>query len=564
MELKNKALSVLKKYFGYEEFRKGQLNIILNILTKKDVFCVMPTGAGKSICYQIPALILDGVTIVISPLISLMKDQVDNLIDMGIKSAYINSSLSNENINNILNNALNGKYKLIYIAPERLESKPFITFLKKLNISQVAVDEAHCVSEWGHDFRKSYRYIKPFVNSLKERPVVSAFTGTATLQVKEDTIKLLNLKNPYVFLGDINRENIYINIFKEEDKLEKIKELGFYNISMYHAGLNDEDKKRFQEDFLYERTNIIIATNAFGMGIDKSNIRYIIHCTMPKNLESYYQEIGRGGRDGLKCDCYLFYNRQDICRVEFLINKSSNLNRREIALRKLQAMIEYCETDECYKKNLLTYFDNKYNIEYCRSCSNCLKNDEVKDYTRESQMVLSTVYRTREKYGISVLADILKGIKGPKIIANNLMNISTFSIMKEYPVRFIKELIKELLKMKYVNLKEGTYSMLQLNEASYEILYGKRKVFLILKSEEDISNKELFMIIKNWRRERAYKEKIKPYIIFSDATIIEIVNKQPKDIHELMNIRGIGEKKINKYGTDIINLIKEYNKKSIS
>ena len=593
MELKNKALSVLKKYFGYEEFRKGQLNIILNILTKKDVFCVMPTGAGKSICYQIPALILDGVTIVISPLISLMKDQVDNLIDMGIKSAYINSSLSNENINNILNNALNGKYKLIYIAPERLESKPFITFLKKLNISQVAVDEAHCVSEWGHDFRKSYRYIKPFVNSLKERPVVSAFTGTATLQVKEDTIKLLNLKNPYVFLGDINRENLYINIFKEEDKLEKIKEiirehedesgiiyclsrkeveglyyrlkeLGFYNISMYHAGLNDEDKKRFQEDFLYERTNIIIATNAFGMGIDKSNIRYIIHCTMPKNLESYYQEIGRGGRDGLKCDCYLFYNRQDICRVEFLINKSSNLNRREIALRKLQAMIEYCETDECYKKNLLTYFDNKYNIEYCRSCSNCLKNDEVKDYTRESQMVLSTVYRTREKYGISVLADILKGIKGPKIIANNLMNISTFSIMKEYPVRFIKELIKELLKMKYVNLKEGTYSMLQLNEASYEILYGKRKVFLILKSEEDISNKELFMIIKNWRRERAYKEKIKPYIIFSDATIIEIVNKQPKDIHELMNIRGIGEKKINKYGTDIINLIKEYNKQSIS
>lgn len=593
MELREKALYALKKYYGYEEFRKGQLNIILNILNKKDVFCVMPTGAGKSLCYQIPALIFDGVTLVISPLISLMKDQVDNLIDMGINSAYINSSLSNDEINDILSNAFNGVYKLIYVAPERLESKSFVESIKRLNIIQVAVDEAHCVSEWGHDFRKSYRYIKPFVNSLKERPVVSAFTGTATLEVREDTINLLQLHNPYIFLGDINRENLYINIFKEEDKLEKIKEIireheaesgiiyclsrkevenlyyylkeiGFSDIGMYHAGLKDEEKIRFQEDFLYERTNIIIATNAFGMGIDKSNIRYIIHCTMPKNLESYYQEIGRGGRDGLRCDCYLFYNRQDISRVEFLLNKSSTLNRREIALRKLQAMIDYCETSSCYRKKLLNYFDNKYNIEYCRSCSNCLKNDEVKDYTKESQMILSTVYRTREKYGISVLSDILKGIKGPKIISNNLMNVSTFSIMKDYQTSFIKELINELLKLKYVNLKEGTYSMLQLNEASYEILYGKRKVFLVLKGEEEVRDKELFMVLKNWRRDKAYKEQIKPYIIFSDSTIIEIVNIMPKNIDELISIRGVGEKKIKKYGNDIINLITEYNKKSIS
>lgn len=593
MELREKALYALNKYYGYEEFRKGQLNIILNILNKKDVFCVMPTGAGKSLCYQIPALIFDGVTLVISPLISLMKDQVDNLIDMGINSAYINSSLSNDKINDILSNAFNGVYKLIYVAPERLESKSFVESIKRLNIIQVAVDEAHCVSEWGHDFRKSYRYIKPFVNSLKERPVVSAFTGTATLEVREDTINLLQLHNPYIFLGDINRENLYINIFKEEDKLEKIKEIireheaesgiiyclsrkevenlyyylkeiGFSDIGMYHAGLKDEEKIRFQEDFLYERTNIIIATNAFGMGIDKSNIRYIIHCTIPKNLESYYQEIGRGGRDGLRCDCYLFYNRQDISRVEFLLNKSSTLNRREIALRKLQAMIDYCETSSCYRKKLLNYFDNKYNIEYCRSCSNCLKNDEVKDYTKESQMILSTVYRTREKYGISVLSDILKGIKGPKIISNNLMNVSTFSIMKDYQTSFIKELINELLKLKYVNLKEGTYSMLQLNEASYEILYGKRKVFLVLKGEEEVRDKELFMVLKNWRRDKAYKEQIKPYIIFSDSTIIEIVNIMPKNIDELISIRGVGEKKIKKYGNDIINLITEYNKKSIS
>lgn len=588
MNIKEKSLYALKKYYGYDYFREGQLNIIINILEGRDTFCIMPTGAGKSICYQIPAILFSGITIVISPLISLMKDQVDNLLENGVESAYINSSISSAEIDEILKGASIGEYKLLYIAPERLESKRFINSLKDLNIVQVTIDEAHCVSEWGHDFRKSYRYIKPFVDSLKRRPVVSAFTGTATEEVKRDTIKLLGLNNPYMYIGSIDRSNLYINVLKEEDKLDKIRniieshkgESGIiyclsrneteqlygalrnlgYNVTMYHGGLSEEDKYKNQENFLYDNSEIIVATSAFGMGIDKSNIRYIIHCTMPKNLESYYQEIGRGGRDGERCDCYLIYNREDIRRVEYLINKSTTFNRREIALKKLQSIIEFCEEDKCYRTNLIRYFDNNYTRSYCTSCGNCLKNDSIRDYTKESQMILSTVFRTREKYGISVLVDILRGIKGPKIIANKLQDITTFSIMREYSSTFIRGLIKELINRGDVSLKEGTYSMLQLNNESYKILKSEKKVLAIIDNEDVPVDKDLFNKIKLWRKEASIREHIKPYIIMSDATIIEIVNKSPNSIEELLQIRGIGEKKINKYGDEIISIIKQNNK----
>ena len=584
MNNKEKAQYALKKFFGYDKFKVGQINIILNILSSKDVFCIMPTGAGKSICYQIPALIMEGVTLVISPLISLMKDQVDSLKENGISANFINSTQSVEEIKKILKDASLGIYKLIYIAPERLESRTFINMIKDLNISQVAVDEAHCVSNWGHDFRISYKYIKIFIEKLNKRPVVSAFTGTATEEVKKDSIKLLGIRNPYIFIGDINRENLIINVYKEEDKLEKIKdiirkyedesgiiyclsrkeveilyfklkELG-YKVGMYHGGLQDNEKEKFQEDFLFERTNIIIATNAFGMGIDKSNVRYIIHSTIPKNLESYYQEIGRGGRDGEKCGCYLFYNRLDIKRVEFVINKSSNLNRREIALSKLQSMIDFCEENNCYKNNLLKYFNDEKENFYCGTCSNCIKNDKVRDFTKEAQMILSTVYRTREKYGISVITDILRGISGPKIVQFNLNKITTFGLMKDYTISFIKSIIKEMLTYGYVNLKEGTYSMLKLNKKSMDILLGKQKVMFLLKEDEKPINKELFERLKVWRRIKANKENVKPYIIFSDSSLMEIVNILPKNLEELKEIRGVGEKKLQKYGEEIIDIIK--------
>lgn len=583
MNIKDTALYALKKFYGYNSFRPGQMNIIFNILSKKDVFCIMPTGAGKSICYQIPALIMNGVTLVISPLISLMKDQVDSLKENGITATYINSTQSMEEIKDILKDASLGLYKLIYIAPERLESKVFVQMIRNLHISQVAVDEAHCVSEWGHDFRVSYRYIKPFVDLLPNRPVISAFTGTATDEVKEDSMNLLGLRNPIKYVGDINRENLSINIFKEEDKLEGIKDIireheyesGIiyclsrkevenlytylreygYNVSMYHGGLEDYDKEKAQDDFLFERTNIMVATNAFGMGIDKSNVRYIVHCTIPKNLESYYQEIGRGGRDGEPCKCYLFYNRDDIRRVEFILNKSSGFKRKEIALRKLQSMIDFCEEDGCYRAFLLKYFNKEWSRNYCGNCSNCLGNDEVRDFTREGQIILSTVYRTRESYGISVLIDILRGIKGPKIIEKNLDKITTFSLMKDYSSSFIKAIINEMLTQGYVSLKEGTYSMLKLNNKSMDILLGKADMYLLVKEDEKPIDEELFHKLKLWRKSKAIKENIKPYIIFSDSSLISIVNRLPKSIEELLQVRGVGEKKVEKYGDEILKLL---------
>lgn len=586
MDIKDKALYALNKYYGYKIFRQGQLNIILEIASKKDVFCIMPTGAGKSLCYQIPAIILEGVTLVISPLISLMKDQVDSLKEIGINASFINSTQSLDQIKEILNDASLGLYKLLYIAPERLESKLFIEMIRDLNISQIAVDEAHCVSEWGHDFRKSYRFIKPFVESLPKRPALSAFTGTATDEVKKDSMMLLGLNNPYMFTGDINRDNLAINIIKEEDKLEGIrdiirehvdesgiiyclsrkeveslyihlKEYG-YSVQMYHGGLDDIHKERSQDEFLFERSNIMIATNAFGMGIDKSNVRYIIHCTMPKNLESYYQEIGRGGRDGETCKCYLFYSKQDIRRVEFLINKSGNIYHREVALRKLQEIINFCEESGCLRSKLIKYFQKDWSREYCTNCSNCLANNDLRDYTKEIQMILSTVFRTRQLYGISVLVDILRGMRGPKIIASRLDKVTTFGIMKDYSTSFIKGLIKESLNQNFVELKEGTYSLLKLNEKSMDILYGKNQALLLLKEEDKPINKELFDILKRWRRDRAHIENIKPYIIFADSTLIEIVNKLPKSKDELLELRGVGEKKVDKYSTEILSIIEEY------
>ncbi|WWU64110.1 DNA helicase RecQ [Clostridium baratii] len=584
-----RAYYALKKFYGYDSFREGQLEIINKILNKIDSFILMPTGGGKSICYQIPSIIFEGITLVISPLISLMKDQVDSLKESGINGIYINSSLKSEEIKEILKDASLGLYKIIYISPERLESNYFKNIIKDLNICHIAIDEAHCVAEWGHDFRKSYRYIKPFYESLRNRPVISAFTATATKEVREDAIKLLGLNNPYKYLGDINRSNLNINILKEVDKEEELKniirshedESGIvyctsrkevdiiynrladigYSVLKYHAGMGEEDKEKSQEDFLFERKNVMIATNAFGMGIDKSNVRFIVHASIPKNLETYYQEIGRGGRDGEKCDCYLFYSRDDIRRVEFLINKSSGINRREIALRKLQEMVEYAESKDCYRNYLLNYFGNKYVTDFCNNCSNCLNSDDIKDFTREAQIILSTIFRTRERFGISVLIDILRGIKGPKVINYELDKITTYGLMKEYSSNFIKSIIKNLLELKYIDLKPGTYSMLILNNRSIKVLKSEEKVFMKLKKiEDEVINKDIYNALKSWRKIKAIKENIRPYIIFSDRTLIDISNIKPYDTESLMNIRGMGEKKLQKYGDEILELIRDMDK----
>lgn len=578
-------LEILKKYFGYSSFRQGQYDIISNITKGRDAFCIMPTGGGKSICYQIPALMFSGLTLVISPLISLMKDQVDSVNDVGIQAEYINSTQSMDEIKDILRKCYKKEVKLLYIAPERLESEYFNKMLRKLHINQVAVDEAHCVSMWGHDFRKSYRNIAPFIESLDYRPVITAFTATATEEVRKDVLKLLNLENPYIYLGSFDRENLEISIHKEEDKPEFVKDfirereeksgivycatrkevdaLFYYlkerdfNVAKYHGGLRDEEKKYYQEEFLNDSIPVMIATNAFGMGIDKSNVRYILHFTLPKNIENYYQEIGRGGRDGEKTECDLLYNRSDIRTLEYLIYTTSGIDRKELDIRKLQYIVDFCETSECYRSFILKYFGDKNVRDYCSNCSNCLNNDELRDFTIEAQMILSCVYRTREQFGISVLIDVLRGIKGPKIIQYKLDELSTYGIMKDYNSKFIRDLIKTLIDLGYVNLKEGTYSMLKINQKSINVLKSKEKVMckLIQDNEEKIEDKNLFISLKTWRKERAFRENIKPYIIFSDSTLIELSNKKPKNIEELLSIRGVGEKKVDRYGIEILSII---------
>lgn len=581
----NEVFKVLNKYYGYNTFRKGQYEIISNILRGRDSFCILPTGGGKSICYQIPALLFKGITIVISPLISLMKDQVDNLNSNGINARYINSTQRLELSDEIIELCKRGEVKLLYIAPEKLENEFFKRKLRALNISQIAIDEAHCVSMWGHDFRKSYSLIAEFINSLRVRPIITAFTATATEVVREDVIKLLGLRNPYIYIGSFDRENLEIKLHIEEDKLELVKDIirekeneagiiycatrkevdGLYyylkdlgyNVLKYHGGLKDSEKEYYQDEFLNENSNVMIATNAFGMGIDKSNVRYIIHFTIPKNIESYYQEIGRAGRDGLTSECNLLFNRGDIRTLEYLIHTTVQLNRKEIEIKKLQKMIDFCESKECLRSFILKYFGEGNVREYCTNCSNCLNNDELRDYTIEAQKVLSCVYRTKERYGISVLIDILRGMTGPKIINDKLNELTTYGIMKDYSSKFIRDFIKILIEYGYVSLKDGTYSMLKLNEKSYKILKSQLKVMLKLtsESEEKVINSELFNRLRGWRREMAIKEGVKPYIIFSDATLIELCNKNPKNEDELLDIRGMGEKKFKKYGCDLLNLL---------
>lgn len=589
----NTAKQLLKNHFGYDDFRKGQEEIITHILNKEDCLAIMPTGAGKSICYQIPALTFEGTTIVISPLISLMKDQVDSLVQNGISATFINSSLTTNEYYQTIENAKLGMYKIIYVAPERLNSDNFIDLLNKINISMFAIDEAHCVSQWGHDFRPSYTEIANIILNLKERPVVTAFTATATELVKNDIINLLKLSNPFTITTGFDRKNLsfsvetpidkkqylldYLNDHKESSGIiyclsrknvdnlyDELLSQGF-SVSKYHAGMSDSARNKNQNDFVFDKTSIMIATNAFGMGIDKSNIRYVIHYNMPKDLESYYQEAGRAGRDGADSECILLFNRSDIVSNKFLIEQTNSSSTKLVEYQKLNDMVDYCNTDKCLRKYILEYFGETTDYDNCNNCSNCNSETESTDITTDSKKIMSCIKRMKERFGIGMVTDVLKGSKTAKIKSMKFDDLSTYGIMSDYSKETIKELISFLVSENYINCVGDKYPILTLNSNCSDVLFNDKQVFIKRKIEKVKAKSsgakydtDLFAILSTLRKSLAEELNVPPFVVFSDSTLIEMCMIYPTTLDELYQISGVGKYKADNFGKHFLHEIQKY------